>query len=78
MASSGDNVMSVQDSQFDVEMDSNHEQPEQHSEDSLLESGSEGSNHPCGESDMESDQDRASDHHSDSSSSHNSDPGLNL
>ena len=47
VASGEDDIISIRDDpQSDVEMESHDEQPEQHSEDSLPDSGSEGSNNP--------------------------------
>ena len=78
VASGEDDIVSIHDDpQSDIEMESDHEQPEQHSEDSSPDSGSEGGNNPSGDSDMESDHDEGSGHHSDSSSGHNSNPRSN-
>ena len=75
-ASSRDDIVSIHDLLSDVDMESNNGQPEQHTEDSSPDSGSDGSNHCSGDSDMESNQDWGSGHNSDSSSDHNSHPGL--
>ena len=74
-----EDVVSVHDdSQSDIEMVSAHE-PDQHTNDSSPDSGTEDSHNPSDDSDMESNQDRVSRHHSDSSSAHCSnlslDPG---
>ena len=74
-----EDVVSVHDdSQSDIEMVSAHE-PDQHTDDSSPDSGTEDSHNPSDDSDMESNQDRVSCHHSDSSSAHCSnlslDPG---
>ena len=77
--SDDDDVVSVHNNPHsDVEMVSTHEQPEQHTEDSSPNSGTEDSHNPSDDSEMESDQDWHSGHHSDSSSGHDSNPSLNL
>ena len=77
-----EDVVSIQDdSQSDIEMVSAHE-PHQHTEDSSPDSGAEDSHNPSDDSDMESNQDRGSSHHSDLgfgsaySSNLGSDPGF--
>ena len=68
-----EDVVSVHDSQSDIEMVSAHEHDQQ-TEDSSPDSGTENSHHPSDDSNMESDQDQDSGRHSDSGS----DPGSNL
>ena len=68
-----ENIVSVRDSQSDIEMVSVHEQDQQ-TEDSSPDSNTENSNHTSDESD----QDWASDHHSDSGSDPGSNPSLDL
>ena len=77
--SDGDDVVSIHDDPAsNIEMVSTHEQPDQHSEDSSPDSGTEDSHNSSDNSEMESNQDRDSGHHSDSSSGHDSNPSSNL
>ena len=71
-----DYVISIhEDGQSNVEMVSAIRQPKQHTKDSLADCTAGDSDHNSNDSDMESDQDRSSSHHSNSGSDHGWNPG---